>query len=195
MPWEKSFEESDVVEQAMQVFWEKGYAATSISDITNATGIKRGSLYNAFDGKDDLFMQGLLKYDIERRRKSLQELEAIDDPREAISKFFDRVVQHSLNDDEKKGCLLVNTSLECPQHNAEVQQVVADAFKGIAAFFEKQIKRGQERGVISETVEPRPTAKALIALLVGIQVMGRGTFGKAALQQISEQAKRMVYPA
>ncbi len=192
MPWEKSFDESDVIEQAMQVFWEKGYAATSISDITEATGIKRGSLYNAFDGKDDLFMRGLLKYDIEQRRKLLCELDTIDDPREAISKFFDRVVQHSLIDEEKKGCLLVNTSLEYPQHNAEVQKVVSDAFKEIAAFFEKQIKRGQERGDIPEAVEPRPTAKALIALLVGIRVMGRGTLGKAALQQIAEQSKRLL---
>ena len=102
MPWEKSFDESEVIELAMRVFWAKGYAATSISDITKATGIKRGSLYNAFEGKDDLFMRGLLKYDIDRRRKWLQELDGIDDPREAITKLFDRVVQHSINDEEKR---------------------------------------------------------------------------------------------
>ncbi len=192
MPWEKSFKEADVVEQAMQVFWEKGYAATSISDITSATGIKRGSLYNAFEGKDDLFMQGLLKYDLEQRRKLLQDLDALDEPCKAISTFFDRVVQHSLNDRAKKGCLLVNTSLEFPQHNAEVQKVVSDAFKEIAAFFEKQIKRGKARGDIPETVEPRPTAKALVALLTGIRVMGRGTLGKSALKQMAGQAKRLI---
>ncbi|TWU23974.1 HTH-type transcriptional repressor ComR [Novipirellula galeiformis] len=192
MPWEKSFDESDVIEQAMQVFWAKGYAATSISDITAATGIKRGSLYNAFDGKDDMFMRGLLKYDIDQRQKSIQELDALDDPREAILTFFDRIIQHSLHDEEKKGCLLVNTSLEYPQHNAEVQQVITEAFKQIAAFFERQIKRGQQRGDIPDAVQPRGTAKALVALLVGIRVMGRGTIGKAALQQIGEQAKRLI---
>jgi TetR/AcrR family transcriptional repressor of nem operon len=192
MPWEKTFEESDVIEQAMQVFWEKGYAATSISDITEATGIKRGSLYNAFDGKDDLFMRSLLKYDIERRSGLIRQFEAIDDPREAISGLFDYFVKDSLSDPDRKGCLLVNTSLDYSQHDDEVQKVVSDAFKEIAVFFEKLIKRGHERGDIPDTVKPRPTAKALVAFLVGIRVMGRGTFGKAALQQIAEQAKRLI---
>jgi TetR/AcrR family transcriptional repressor of nem operon len=88
--------------------------------------------------------------------------------------------------------LLVNTSLDYSQHDDEVQKVVSDAFKEIAVFFEKLIKRGHERGDIPDTVKPRPTAKALVAFLVGIRVMGRGTFGKAALQQIAEQAKRLI---
>lgn len=192
MPWEKSFEESDVIEQAMQVFWEKGYAATSISDITEATGIKRGSLYNAFDGKHDLFLKSLLKYDNERRRASLRQLEAVDDPREAISMLFDYFVQDSLNDPDRKGCLLVNTSLDYSQHDDEVKKVVSDAFKELTVFFEKLIKRGQEQGDIPDTVTPRPTARALMALLVGIRVMGRGTLEKTALQQIADQAQRLI---
>jgi TetR/AcrR family transcriptional repressor of nem operon len=60
----KSFDDSDVIEQ---VSWEKGYTATSISGITTATGIKLGSLDSAFDGKGDLFLRGLLRYDIDRR--------------------------------------------------------------------------------------------------------------------------------
>ncbi|MBB3210466.1 TetR/AcrR family transcriptional repressor of nem operon [Rhodopirellula rubra] len=192
MPWEKSFDESDVVEKTMQVFWKKGYAATSISDILDVTGIKRGSLYNAFDGKDDLFMRGLLKYDAEQRRSMMRELESVDDPREAISMFFDFIVRRSNSDSDQKGCFLVNTSLEFSQHSEAVQKVVTDAFKEISAFFEKQIKRGQEGGSIPDTISPRETAKALVASLVGIRVMGRGTFGKAALQQIADQAKRLI---
>ena len=93
---------------------------------------------------------------------------------------------------KRKGCLLVNTALKCLQHNEDVQKVVSDAFKEIAAYFEKQIKRGQERGDISKAVEPRPTAKALIAMLVGIRVLGRGAMRKAALQQMADQAKRLI---
>ncbi|EMI47266.1 TetR/AcrR family transcriptional regulator [Rhodopirellula sp. SWK7] len=192
MPWEKSFDESDVVEKTMKVFWKKGYAATSISDILDVTGIKRGSLYNAFDGKEDLFMRGLLKYDAEQRRSMMRELESVDDPRKAISMFFDYIVRSSNSDCDQKGCFLVNTSLEFSQHSEAVQKVVTDAFKEISAFFEKQIKRGQERGSIPDTISPRETAKALVASLVGIRVMGRGTFGKAALQQIADQAKRLI---
>lgn len=192
MPWEKSFDESDVIEQAMEVFWEKGYAATSISDITDATGIKRGSLYNAFEGKDDLFLQSLLKYDSGRRKERLRQLEKIDDPRESISRFFDFAVQRALKDPHKKGCLLINTALECEQHDDEVRKIVRDASREMSAFFEKQIRRGQKLGVIPSTIEPRETGRALYALLVGIIVLGRGTFGKTALQQMAAQAARLI---
>lgn len=192
MPWEKSFDESDVVEQAMQVFWKKGYAATSISDITGATGIKRGSLYNAFEGKHDIFMRALQKYGGDHRTSKLRMLETVDDPREAIAMFFDFTVKSTLDDPDKKGCLLFNTALDYSLHEDDVKQVVSEGIKEVVTFLEGQIKRGKERGDIPDTVETPATAKALVALVVGIRVLGRGALGKTALQQISQQAIRLI---
>lgn len=188
MPWEKSFEEADVVEQAMSVFWEKGYAATSISDITQATGIKRGSLYNAFEGKHDLFVRGLLKYGADRRTCKLRMLETVEDPCEAISMFFDSLVKATLNDPDKKGCLLFNTAVEYSSHDDDVKQLVSDGINEVVTFFEGRIELGKQLGKISQSIDTRPTAKAMIALVVGIRVLGRGAFGKTALQQIAKQA-------
>ncbi len=192
MPWEKSFDESEVIEQVMRLFWEKGYAATSISDITEATGIKRGSLYNAFDGKDELFLRALLKYDNELRKSMLSRLEAVEDAREAIAMFFDYCVKGSLDDPERKGCLLVNTALDFTHHDDEVRRIVADAFEEIVTFFESTIRRGQADGVIPDSVEPRSTARTLMALISGIRVLGRGVFGKSALNQIGREAQRLI---
>lgn len=192
MPWEKTFDESDVIEKTMAVFWEKGYAATSISDITAATGIKRGSLYNAFNGKEDLFLQSLLKYDNERRRKMLRQLESLDDPREAIYRFFDGIVENSVADPHRRGCMVVNTSLDYAQHTEGAQRVVTEAFKELTDFFERLIARGQTRGDISPSVDPVATANALLSFLVGIRVLGRGVVEKAALEQMAESAKNLV---
>ncbi|QDT04788.1 HTH-type transcriptional repressor ComR [Rubripirellula lacrimiformis] len=192
MPWEKSFEESDVVEKAMLVFWQKGYDATSISDILLATGIKRSSLYNAFGGKDDLFLRSLLRYDQQRQKTLLRRMDAIDDPCECIAALIDHVVSDSLNDPSKKGCLLVNTSLDYSHRDAEIQKVVTDALKELTTFFEKAIRRGQDRGDIPASVDAKPTARALLALVAGIRVLGRGPFTKTALLQIAEQAKRLI---
>ncbi|WP_237227874.1 TetR/AcrR family transcriptional regulator [Rubinisphaera sp. JC750] len=194
MPWEKSFDEAEVVDQAMQVFWEKGYAATSISDITTATGIKRGSLYNAFAGKRDLFLQALLKYGNGQRREQIARLEQCDSACEAIFGFLDFIVQTAVNDPNRRGCLLINTSLDYAQYDEEIQRVVTDAFLELTRFFEKQIRRGQRQGEISETIAPRATANSLVSVVVGIQVLGRGAMGKTALQQMAEQAKRLVTP-
>ena len=93
MPWEKSFDEAEVLDKAMHVFWEKGYASTSITDLTTATGIQRGSLYNAFSGKQELFVRSLLKYDTEQRRTLIQKLERMDDPLKAFKFLFDAIVK------------------------------------------------------------------------------------------------------
>lgn len=192
MPWEKTFEEADVVEQAMQVFWEKGYAATSISDITDATGIKRGSLYNAFGGKHDLFVQALQKYGGERRTNNLRMLESVEDPREAITMFFDVLVKATVDDPDRKGCLLFNTALEYSSHDDDVRQLVSDGVNEVVAFFEGQIRRGKELGSIPNSVDTRSAAKALVALAVGIRVLGRGAFGKTALRQVARQAVDLI---
>ncbi len=62
MPWEKSFDEGEVVGKAMKVFWEKGFEPSSMADLIAGTGIARGSLYNAFGGKRQLFIKALEKY-------------------------------------------------------------------------------------------------------------------------------------
>ncbi|GAA5506061.1 TetR/AcrR family transcriptional regulator [Novipirellula caenicola] len=192
MPWEKSFDEKDVIDKAMHVFWEKGYTATSISDLTTATGIQRGSLYNAFTGKQELFARSLLKYDTEQRCGMIKQLEAIDDPLKAFSVLFDAIVQQSLEDPQKKGCFLINTSLTLHDHDEQAQAIVSSALKEFTQFFERQIKLGQKRNQIPTTVSPRPTARALFAMVVGMRVMGRGSFDKAALQQIAKQAMRLI---
>ncbi len=61
MPWEKSYNEETAVENAMQVFWEKGFEPTSIADLLAGTGLNKGSLYNAFGGKQQLFVKALQK--------------------------------------------------------------------------------------------------------------------------------------
>ena len=192
MPWEKTFEESDVIEQVMQVFWKKGYSATSISDLTEATGIKRGSLYNAFQSKDGLFIQSLLKYENEQRRAWMQEAEARDDAREAILWWFDECVKSSLGDAEMKGCLLINTALDYSIHNEEIKAVVSGGVKEVSQFFERLIKRGQANGSIPSRVQPRETSKALFALVIGIRVMGRGALDKTSLRQIAKQAEILI---
>ncbi|MFI4896685.1 MAG: TetR/AcrR family transcriptional regulator [Phycisphaerales bacterium JB059] len=196
MPSEKSFKESDIVNQAMQIFWEKGYAGASISDITEATGIKRGSLYNAFDGKGDLFLQSLFRYEHTRLTQRLAQLDKIDDPREAIAAFFDSPERSSepeaCSGGGSRGCLLVNTLFEYAHHDPEIQRAVSDALGEVVSFFERRIRQGQREGVIPASVEAQGTAQALFAYLVGLRVLGRGAKGPDELRPLSTLAMRLL---
>ena len=192
MPWEKTFDEDDAIAKAMKVFWEKGYEPASIADLIAGTGITRGSLYNAFGGKEQLFVKALLKYDQDNRRAFLAELEAMDDPRRAIAAAFDGIVAETLADTEKKGCFIVNTASELATHGEEVNRIVHNGIREFEAFFRRSIEVAQARKDIPESLDPEATAKALLAMVVAIRVLGRGVFDKSALTTIAGQALRLI---
>ncbi len=191
MPWEKSFDEQNAIENAMHVFWEKGYEATSIANLIESTGINRGSLYNAFGGKRQLFTKSLLKYDNETRRAFLAQLEALDNPKLAFKTLFDALVQQSGNDAQPKGCFLVNTSVEIAFHDQETKAIVTQGFIEFEAFFRRGIEVAQTRGDMATTLNASVTAKLLFSLVVAIRVLGRGVYDERSLKVIAEQAEHL----
>lgn len=191
MPWEKSFNEETALEKAMQVFWEKGFEPASISDLLEGTGLNRGSLYNTFGGKQQLFVKALLKYDRDRQAM-LAKLEALDNPKKAIATFFDTTVAKTAADQDHKGCFLFNTALEISTHDEKVNEIVTNGVREIEAFFRRSIEVGQARGDMPKGLDPEATAKALLAMIVAIRVLGRGVFAEAALHTIADEGKRLI---
>ena len=193
MPWEKSFDEDAVIEKAMNVFWEKGYVATSINDLIEGTGIGRGSLYNAFGGKQALFIKSLARYHSQNHRATLARLEALDDPLQAIRGLFDAVTLETINDKDKKGCFLINTTLELWAHDDKVQAEIKQGHDEIMAFFRRCIEVGQARKDISTEIDPVQTAKVLLSLVIALRVLGRGAFSDQDLREIADQAERLLH--
>lgn len=193
MPWEKSFNIDKAIESAMILFWEKGYSDSSMTNLLDVTGLTKGSFYNAFGSKRDLFLKALLKYDQDMRRSALQKLIAMDDPKKAIEAFFDTNIRETAGDCDKKGCFIINTSLDLASHDKDIQKIVTKAFSETENFFKQMIKLGQERGDISKTINPDDTAKSLVGTLVAIRVLGRGVYDKADLQALSEQAANLLH--
>ena len=188
MPWEKTFDLDDAIDRATEVFWAKGYEATSLADLLQAIGINKGSFYNAFGSKKKLFTQSLLKYEREQRRDILAELELLEDPVLAINKFFDALIEQSLTDKDKKGCFLVNTALDLPNHDSDIAKAIKKGLKDTESFFERQITLGMQTGSIPEHVNPEVGAKGLLTLLVGLRVLARGVFDQNSLTAIKIQA-------
>ncbi|BCD95851.1 TetR/AcrR family transcriptional regulator [Marinagarivorans cellulosilyticus] len=188
MPWEKTFDLDDAIDRATDVFWAKGYEATSLADLLKAIGINKGSFYNAFGSKKKIFMQSLLKYEREQRRDTLAELASLKDPVSAINKLFDALIEQSLTDKDKKGCFLVNTALDLPNHDSDIEKAVKKGLKDTESFFEQQITLGIQTGAIPEHVDPEVDAKGLLTLLVGLRVLARGVFDQNSLSAIKTQA-------
>lgn len=188
MPWEKTFDTDIAIDRATQVFWAKGYESTSLADLLKATKINKGSFYNAFGSKKALFTTSLIKYDQENRRRVLAKLSELQDPVVAITTFFDLLLKESLNDKECKGCFLINTALDLPNHDGDVQAIVKKGMLELEQFFAAQINLGLTTGAIPSHVNATATAKSLLALLVGLRVLSRGVFDPDSLIAINKQA-------
>ena len=190
MPWEKQFREEDACDRIMQAFWARGYQATSMQDLVDATGVNRGSLYATFGNKRSIFLTVLRLYDDRMRRKLLSELEGRCSPREAIRRLFDGIVAQAAVEKENRGCFLTNTALELAAHDPEVGRIVADAQEDMEAFFARMIVNGQAIGEVPASVEPTSTARGLLSSLLGLRVLSRSRPERALLQAIADDAMR-----
>lgn len=192
MSREKLFDVDDALDRAADVFWAKGYQAASMADLINGMGINKGSLYNAFGSKKELFKRVLIKFEQGHQIPTLARLEALDDPVAAISTLFDSLIAQSVTDAEKKGNLIVNTALELPNHDEDIGDIVRSATGRLEACFKRLLELGQQRGEISKDIDAEVTAKSLLTLTVGLRVLARGTFDTAGLQAIKSSALTLI---
>ena len=161
MPWEKQYDETDVLERAMEAFWARGYEATSINDLVAATGINRGSLYAGFSDKRSLFLRALDHYDREHRQAFLLALERDHAPREAILAAFRQVVEACEEGRNRKGCGLVNPAIELSPHDSDIGYIVEAKLEEVESFFRARIEAAQNEGTIRPEVPAAEKAQGL----------------------------------
>lgn len=190
MPWEKAYDESEVLERAMHAFWARGYEATSMGDLVKATGINRGSIYAAFSGKRDLFIRALHHYDTIHRAEFLAAIGADHEPKDAIIAVFQAAATPSKR--QPGGCLLVNTVLEISPHDAEIRELVEASLAKVEDFFHDRIEAAKRRGEIAAARPARPLAQALLGLFLGLRVVTRSDPPPRRVDAIIDQARAML---
>lgn len=168
----REFDEVTVLEAAMNCFWAQGFESTSVRDLAEEMGITGASLYNAFGDKRSLYRQALAHYLVTSVRNRVSRLERLP-PLSAIRTFFDEVIERSVTDEQRRGCMLVNAALELAPYDAELQKIVANEMVFIETFFRQCIAAGQKDGTISANGPAVELAKLLLSVLLGIRVLAR----------------------
>lgn len=157
----------------MQCFWARGYEATSVRDLAEGMGITGASLYNAFGDKRTLYQRALNHYLDQTVRERIERLESSLPPREAIAAFLQEVIERSLSDRQRRGCMLVNSALELAPHDADFRRVVADELAHIEDFFRRCVQSAQQVGAVTTTQNAEDLARLLLSVLLGIRVLAR----------------------
>ncbi|MBW9267583.1 MAG: TetR/AcrR family transcriptional regulator [Candidatus Thiodiazotropha sp. (ex. Lucinisca nassula)] len=173
----RTFDKSDALDKAMRVFWEHGYAGTSVSDLTEVLGINKPSLYSAFGNKEQLFATALEHY---MSHYGAPLLERLTQPTDIP--FADRVRAYMLgiidlinSDDSPKGCLFVKSCCEAGSSAMpdDVSLSLQEMRQVNAQLLTKAVQAEQKRGLLLQAAKPRDIAEYLLSVLYGLSVLAR----------------------
>lgn len=115
----RNFQETEVLNAVTELFWKKGFADTSITDLEQVTGLTRTSIYAAYENKKSLYHRALCLYQSQAFTYVQRIFDEIEDPIEAIKVLLTDTLQRAFNDDNKKGCFIANAAAEM-YHNCEL---------------------------------------------------------------------------
>jgi len=167
----REFDEGQVLEAAMQLFWEKGYEATSLSDLTSRMGIQRPSIYSTFGDKRELFEAALRRYTTSRASDIRSTLQKYPSVKEAFSIFFADIITKEYEEDLSKGCFCINTMVELAPHDEKFEVLTREHQMYLAVIFQETIERGIQTGELDANTDAKSLAQALIVGLIGLTVM------------------------
>jgi TetR/AcrR family transcriptional repressor of nem operon len=169
----KEFDREEALERALGVFWEKGYEATSVGDLVEATGVQRQSLYDTFGDKHGLFRAALERY-AQSRAAQLETLEcegAGGSPLARLRRVFRALTSGS--GPARRGCLVINSAVERGLTDEVVIEHARTNVGGLERVFATLILEAQQAGEVPKTTSPKAAGRLLVSLFWGLAAMGR----------------------
>lgn len=188
MPRPKEFDRDQALDLATDVFWKRGYEATSIGDLVAALGIGRQSLYDTFGDKHALYLAALDRYRQRHGGAVTCALESDVPLRRALRTIFEGAIDQLLGDPQGKSCMLVAAIAErCPD-DASVAERFCTNMKTMEQALEKRLARAREEGEIGRHLEPAALARYFVNTLNGLQITGKALRDRKALLEIADVA-------
>ena len=161
----------DAVASAVDVFWSNGYEATSIDALTSAMGIGRGSLYNAFNDKHELFLLALDRYRSERHELLDRALRSEGPARSAIEVVFRESIDRLWGDPSRRSCLLVNSAAELAANDLEVEARARETLERFGGAFRRALERGKLDRSIAAKIDVEATSRFLATTFLALRLL------------------------
>ena len=183
----REFDPDYALEQAMRVFWAKGYEGASLTDLTEAMGITRSSMYAAFGNKDELFRRAVERY---TEGPASYGIRALSEPtaRKVAESILRGAAAASTSREAPHGCLGVQAALSAGDNGLTAQKVLVDWRQDGAARLESRFLRARAEGDLPETQDPRALATYIMTVAYGIAVQAATGKNEAELRRVADLA-------
>ena len=188
----RQFDEDALLEIALRTFWQNGFTATSMIDVAEATGVQRGSLYNAYGDKETLFLLAFERYSGQFLDFVRQALSSDPDPAVALTALFRGAIANMGKGTPSRGCLTTRTAIELPLAGKAIEARVRRLIGDFTALVRDALSTPAARRKLS--CDPEIAADLAVTFTRGLAVMERAYRNPEHLEKMSEQFVRILLP-
>ncbi|NUU04227.1 TetR/AcrR family transcriptional regulator [Herbaspirillum robiniae] len=187
----REFDRDEALDRATEIFWDRGYAATSTDDLRDAMGIGRQSLYNAFGGKRQLYMEVLARYQVNSVEAHLQRLQKPESALEGIRALLRGL---AAGDDRVRsmGCFGVGAVAEFGSKDSELSDMSAKTRTLLMQRLEGRLREGQRQGEIKPDLDAGELARFVMLSMTGLQVAARAGADVQGMHQMADFAVALI---
>jgi TetR/AcrR family transcriptional repressor of nem operon len=179
------FDLDGAVTSAVNVFWKRGYGATTPAALLDAIGVGKGSFYNAFGSKHALFEQALRRYGDDRVAGLSRWFADAGPVGQRIKGYLERLAAPENQKTLRRGCFAANTAAELGRHDPVATKIVRGTFERMESVLETALVEGQKRGELDSELDPKAVASLLLAALIGITVLAKVDSSAARTKRIA----------
>ncbi|KLT64287.1 TetR/AcrR family transcriptional regulator [Pedobacter sp. BMA] len=184
----KDFDEEEILRKAINIFWEKGYHATSIHDLIEGLGIGRSSIYHAFGDKHTLFLKALELYQYGGTAKIVKTIGEAPSLKLGIRALLNGVVDDIYVDNCPQGCFKVNSGVEVAAQDKAVNKLVYDDDLLIENALYQAFEKGKQNGEISVSKDSLALARFFCNTISGMRVYAKFRTERAFFEDIVKTA-------
>ena len=184
----REFDKTEALNQAMNVFWSRGYEATSLCDLLSAMELSKSSFYDTFGSKHDVFLDTIEHY---KKTISAQvsAVAEVDSPaRKLIEGMFEKAASRMTEKDGQRGCYLNNCAVDVALHDPEAAKLIHAGIGIMEKTFLSLVERGQREGDVATDKDAGSLARFLTSSLNGLMVIGKFNPDREALSDIAQTA-------
>ncbi len=186
------FDPDKATDAAMEVFWCKGYEATSMTDLLQAMELSKSSLYQTFGSKQELFERCLIRYVDWLSSNMAKQLDEAKSGKNFIETLFTTIANTAQQPEGAKGCLMVNSVNEFGQKDAAIALSLEESVNIFTKLFIKAVKRAQDEGDISPEADPRAIANYLHVAVSGLRTMIKAGADKSSVKNTAKILLRAI---
>ncbi len=168
----REFDTDAVIDATVELFWCRGFEATSIHDIVTATGVQRGSLYAAFGSKENLYLAALDRYRARQSQPMIDALRGGRPIRLVLRDMLIGLVDAAVDADGSRGCLIVSAAQERLPVDPEAESRVRDTIAAIEDALHDALSAAQTAGDLDPAKDARALARFFVATIQGLRVLG-----------------------